>query len=154
MSESGVTSAHSQRVTIRLICNVPPHGPRGSAFDRAKRRMKALGLDRCAIQDCDSGMKVEYHHNYVEHGWQAGIDYDEFMAEYGDEVDANLPEEFGDHLDDHEFAAWVQSPGNLEPLCTLHHRGQLGIHSLPVPLWNAMRVWRDDLEPPAEVEHG
>lgn len=153
MSERCMTPAHDQRVTIRLIEHIPPHGPRGSAFDAAKRRMKALGLVRCAIQGCDTGAPIEYHHSYVEHAWQAGVDYDEFMAEFGDEVDAALPEEFGEHLDDHEFEAWVQSPGNLEPLCSVHHRTQLGVHVMPEPLWNAMRVWRDELPPPAEVDH-
>jgi hypothetical protein len=131
-------AAHDQRLTIRLVEHIPPHGPRGAAFEAAKRRMKALGLTKCAIQGCDTGAPIEYHHTIVEHAWQGGVDVDK------------LDQEFGLKLTDAEFTDWVQSPGNLEPLCSVHHRTQLGIHALPEPLWNLVRVWRDNLAPPAE----
>jgi len=137
-SAGKITPAHDQRLTVRLIEHIPPHGPRGPEFRRAKARMKALGLDTCAIQGCDTGAPVEYHHSIIEHAWQGGVDV------------AKLDRVFGLHLTDDEFAEWVQSPGNLEPLCSVHHRTQLGVHALPEPLWNALRVWRDDMAPPAE----
>lgn len=133
-----LTPAHDQRLTVRLVEHVPPHGPRGWAFRRAKRRMKRMGLNRCAIQGCDTGAKVEYHHDKVENAWQRGVSL------------RKLNREYGLHLSRDGFAAWVQSPGNLEALCSVHHRTQLGVHGLPEPLWNLVRVWRDDLEPPAE----
>ena len=134
------TPAHDQRLTVHLIEHVPAHGERGEAFDRAKARMKALGLNKCVIEGCDTGARVEYHHSLIEHAWQEGVDVDK------------LDHAFGLHLTDAEFIAWVQSPGNLEPLCAVHHRTQLGVHVLPEPLWNAVRVWRSDLQPPAEQE--
>jgi hypothetical protein len=134
-----VTAAHDQRLTVRLVEHIPPHGPRGAAFEKAKTRMKALGLTACAIEGCDTGAPVEYHHSIVEHAWQEGVDVDK------------LDHQFGLHLTDAEFADWVQSPGNLEPLCAVHHRTQLGIHALPEPLWNLVRIWKADLAPPAEV---
>lgn len=133
-----LTPAHDQTLTIRLIEHIPPHGPRGAAFDRAKKRMKALGLNKCVIEGCDTGAKVEYHHSKIEHAWQGGVDLDKFNRAYGL------------HLSDEEFREYIQSPGNLEPLCSVHHRTQLGIHALPEPLWKAIRVWRADIAPPAE----
>ena len=133
-----MVAAHDQTVTVRLVEHIPPHGPRGAAFERAKRRMKALGLVRCAIQGCDTGAPIEYHHSIVEHAWQEGVDVD------------TLNRQYGLHLSDADFAAWCQSPGNLEALCVVHHRTQLGVHSLPEPLWNLVRIWRDSLPPPAE----
>lgn len=130
--------AHDQKLTVHLVEHIPPHGPRGAAFERAKARMKALGLDKCAIEGCDTGAQIEYHHSIVEHAWQGGVDVEK------------LNRAFGLHLTDEEFAAWVQSPGNLEPLCSVHHRTQLGIHALPEPLWNLVRIWRQGMEPPAE----
>lgn len=130
--------AHDQKLTVRLVEHIPPHGPRGPQFDAAKRRMKALGLDKCVIEGCDTGAQIEYHHSVIEHAWQGGVDVDK------------LNRAFGLHLTDAEFAAWIQSPGNLEPLCAVHHRTQEGIHALPEPLWNLIRVWRSGLPPPAE----
>ena len=130
--------AHDQRLTIRLIEHIPPHGPRGNAFEKAKRRMEALDLDQCVIEGCDTGAKPEYHHTIIEHAFQAGVDVEKLNRAYGL------------HLTDEEFVDWVQSPGNLEVLCTVHHRTQLGIHALPEPLWNAVRVWRKELPPPVE----
>ena len=130
--------AHDQKLTIRLVEHIPPHGPRGAAFNRAKKRMKTLGLEKCVIEDCDSGAPLEYHHTIIEHAFQEGVDIDKLNRAYGL------------HLTDDQFVDWIQSPGNLEVLCTVHHRTQLGIHSIPEPLWNAMRVWRKDLPPPVE----
>lgn len=135
---SDLTPAHDQKLTIRLVEHIPPHGPRGRAFEQAKKRMKALGLDKCVIEGCDTGAQIEYHHTIIEHAWQGGVDVDKLNKAYGL------------HLTDEEFAAWVQSPGNLEPLCSVHHRTQIGVHALPEPLWNLVRVWRDDMPPPAE----
>lgn len=134
-----MTDAHDQKLTVHLVEHIPPHGPRGPAFEQAKRRMKTLGLgDKCAIEGCDTGAQIEYHHTLVEHAWQGGVDVDKLNRAYGL------------HLTDDEFAAWVQSPGNLEPLCSVHHRTQLGIHALPEPLWNLVRIWKAGIEPPAE----
>lgn len=133
-----VTPAHDQRLTIHLVEHIPPHGPRGPHFEAAKKRMKELGLTKCCVPDCDTGAPIEYHHSIIEHAWQGGVDVDK------------LNQAYGLHLTDAEFVDWVEGPGNLEPLCTVHHRTQLGIHALPEPLWNAVRVWKADMQPPAE----
>lgn len=97
-----------------------------------------MGLTHCVIEDCDTGAPIEYHHSIVEHAWSGGVDV------------SKLDRAFGLHLSDDDFYAWVQSPGNLEPLCSVHHRTQLGVHIMPEPLWNLIRIWRKDLAPPAE----
>lgn len=130
--------AHDQTLTVRLVEHIPAHGPRGEEFEKAKRRMKALGLDKCIIEGCNTGAQIEYHHSIVEHAWQGGVDV------------KKLNEAFGLHLSDESFTKWVQGPGNLEVLCMVHHRTQLGIHALPEPLWNLVRVWKAGMPPPAE----
>ncbi len=138
-----MTDAHDQRTTVRLLEHFPPHETRKGdpyyfTFEAMKRRAKKAGLDKCAV--CGA-QPVEWHHTYVEFALQNGIDVQK------------LNEVYGLHLDDESFKAWVESPGNAEPLCVRHHRGSEAVHSLPEPVWNAIRTWRDDLPPPAEVVH-
>jgi len=138
MSSDQITPAHDQQISVRLIEHIPPHGPRGAEFRKAKKRMKALGLISCNVPGCKTGLPIEYHHSKVEHAWQGGVDVDKFNDEYGL------------HLSDEDFIVYVQSPENLEALCVEHHRGSTGVHVLPEPLWKLTRVWREDLAPPAE----
>jgi hypothetical protein len=42
------------------------------------------------------------------------------------------------------------SPGNLEPLCEVHHRTHFGVHVIPGPLWEPLRYRRANVKPPAE----
>lgn len=98
------TAAHSQKCTIHLVYHIPAHGPRGAKFEKAKERMKAMGLYKCAIPGCKSGAQLEAHH-HIENSLQEGVDIQKVNTEYG------LT------LDDKSFADWVQSPGNLEILC-------------------------------------
>lgn len=136
--------AHDQHETIRLLCHYPTHEPRAcdphyAAFNRMKARAKKAGLDKCAV--CGA-QPVEWHHSYVEFAYQNGIDVQK------------LNEAYGLHLTDAEFADWVESEGNAEPLCVKHHRGAEAVHSLPEPIWKAVRTWKDGTLPPAEVIQG
>lgn len=138
-----MTEAHDQTLTLHVLCHIPEHAPRASdphykAFNAARRRMKKAGLLVCAVPACRYAGPIELHHSKVEFSLQAGVDINKFNEVYGL------------HLDDDSFADFINGPGNLEPLCAVHHRTHLGIHALPGPLWDAMRVWRDDLPPPAE----
>ena len=133
-----IVPAQTQKLTIHRLYQYPDHGPRGEAFEKAKERMKALGLDKCVVPDCDTGAPIEYHHTWVENAMQNGIDVSKL------DVIAGL------HLTDAEFTDWVQSPGNLEPLCSVHHRTQLGVHHIPEPDWNALRAWQNGKPPPVE----
>jgi len=134
-----IIPAHTQLVTVHLVYNYPEHGPRGDAFEAAKERMKQLGLVHCVVPGCDTFAPIEYHHTWVENAMQNGIDVTKLDGIAGLE------------LTDEEFTVWVQSPGNLEPLCSVHHRTQLGIHHIPEPDWNALRAWKNGIPEPVEV---
>ena len=136
---------HDQGGSARWIAHVPAHEPREGdphyrLFHAAKERMRRLGLLKCAIPNCTFPGPIELHHTHVEFSLAAGVDL---------ELAAKA---FGHHFEsDDDFAEWVESPGNLEALCPVHHRTHLGVHVLPGPLWEPLRVWRADMAPPAEV---
>lgn len=102
--------------------------------------MQAQGLLKCAISGCTYPGPIELHHSIIEFSLQGGVDV------------AKLDEVFGLKLTDADFKVWVESPGNLEALCPTHHRTHMGVHVLPEPFWNAVRVWRSDMQPPAESQ--
>ncbi|HTZ63485.1 MAG TPA: hypothetical protein VMB51_05220 [Solirubrobacteraceae bacterium] len=131
-----MTGPHQAEVTIRLIERWPAHEPRESdphykLFHQAKERMRRQGLLKCNVRSDYHYGQIELHHNKVEFAHINDIDLDKFNAAYG--LD----------LTDEQFAEYVEQEGNLEPLCTLHHRGQEGVHSLPEPEWNVLRTSKD-----------
>lgn len=131
-----MTEAHEQVVTIRFIERWPAHEPRKDdpyyhLFHKAKERMKKAGLLRCNVESDYHYGQIELHHSKVEFAHQNDIDLEKFNHAYGL------------NLNDEEFKEFVEGDGNLEPLCTLHHRGQEGIHSLPEPEWNVLRTAKD-----------
>lgn len=128
-----ITPSHSETVAIRFIERWPDHEPRTSDpyykyFLAAKKRMKAMGLYKCNIDSDYHSGQLEAHHVKIEFAHINDVDIDKFNAAYG--LD----------LTDEQFQEYVEQEGNLEILCALHHRGQEGIHSLPSPEWNALRV--------------
>ncbi len=140
--------AHDQKTTIHLWEHVQGHEPRASdphykLFEQAKARLTKLGLMVCAIPDCTFPGPMEIHHDKVEFSEQGGVDLAKFNQYYGLHL-----------ADDEAFRVYVESEGNLEVLCPTHHRTRLGIHELPGPFWNVLRVWKSALPPPAEVVNG
>jgi hypothetical protein len=138
-----VTVAHDQSLTLRLLCHIPEHEPRKgdphyAVFNATKRRMRAAGLLRCAIAGCTYPGPIELNHSKIEFSLQGGVDLGTFDDVWGLALTAE------------EFADYIEGPGNLEPLCPVHHRTHLGVHALPEPFWQAVRVWRADMAPPAE----
>jgi len=142
--DDDVTEAHDQRLTVHIITHVPEHQPREDdphyhLFTAAKARMKRQGLWRCAINDDYCGGNVELHHTHIEFSQTQGMDL------------AKVNEAFGLHLDnDDDFQEWIEGPGNLEPLCEVHHRTHYGVHMLPGPLWEPLRYRRQGVKPAAE----
>jgi hypothetical protein len=131
-----MTAAHEQEVTIRLIVRWPAHEPREQdpnykLFHQAKARMKKAGLLKCNVESAYHDGQIELHHSKVEFAHVNDISLDKFNRAYGL------------HLSDEDFKKYVEEEGNLEPLCTLHHRGQEGIHSLDGPTWNVLRTATD-----------
>lgn len=138
-----MVDAHEQRLTVHILEHFPAHEPRESdphyhLFNEVKRRMKAMGLWKCVV--CGSIEDVELHHSEVEFAYANGISVEK------------VNELLGLHLTEDDFVVWIESPANLEPLCRAHHRGLYAVHSLPEPVWNAVRLWKDGMEPPAEVD--
>jgi hypothetical protein len=139
-----MTKAHDQRMTLHILTHVPEHEPREDdphyhLFERVKARMKRQGLWKCVINDdyCDGN--VELHHSHVEYSQINSIDIEKVNAQLGLDLD-----------DDDEFQEWIESPGNLEPLCVVHHRTHFGVHVIPGPLWEPLRYRRKGAKPSAE----
>ena len=128
------TPAHDQRQTISLIRHYPDHEPRADdpnypLFEQARARLKRQGLLKCVIGDADCDGQIELHHAHVEFAYSHLVDLE------------RLNELLGLHLDDDdEFQKWIESPGNLEPLCKRHHTGVLGVHLIPSADWDVVRV--------------
>jgi hypothetical protein len=144
--DDGVTEAHDQRMTVHILTQIPEHepvpgDPHYDLFMKAKVRLKRQGLWKCAINDDYCGGDIEMHHTHIE---SANISFEDLHK---------VNEAFGLHLDsDAEFADWIESPGNLEALCVVHHRTHYGIHVLPHPLWEPLRYRKANAKPSAELE--
>ena len=142
-NEEHIVKAHDQLLTLHISQHVEDHAPREddphyALFEQAKRRLKKLGLWKCVIDDELCGGRPELHHSYIE--------FSEISS-----TDPNKVAKFlGLHFEDDEaFQTWAESPGNLEVLCTNHHRSRYGIHVLPEPLWLAVRFHKTGMEAPA-----
>jgi hypothetical protein len=141
--DRGTVAAHEQATTLHVVASIPDHAPREGdphyrLFEQAKARLKKLGLWKCVLDDHYCMGVPELHHSHLEFSQINASDY------------RKVNEALGLHLEnDAEFLDWCQSPGNLEPLCTGHHRTAFGVHSLPGPLWEPMRFRKAGLEPPA-----
>lgn len=140
-----MTDAHSTVEHFTFIYNYPSHEPRESdvhyaAFHAAHERLKRLGALKCWIDndDCDKEHPIELHHSTVEFALANIVDVDHFRALYP---------EF--HLmNDEEFLLWVESEGNLLPLCKAHHTGLLGVHTIHYPAWITQRFLRTGVPVP------
>lgn len=141
---AAVTAEHDQRMTLHLIAHVPEHAPREddphyAVFERAKARLKRQGLWKCVIGDDLCGGQVELHHTHIEYSQINNVD------------PHRLEQALGLHFEsDEDFQAWVEGPGNLEPLCVNHHRTHFGVHVLPGPLWEPLRYRKVGSKPAAE----
>jgi len=139
-----MTEAHDQRLTLHLLTHVPAHEPREDdphyhLFEQVRARMKRQGLLKCAINDHYCGGNVELHHSHVEFSQANGVDLNKINKALGLDLD-----------DDEEFYEWINSPGNLEPLCEVHHRTHFGVHVIPGPLWEPLRYRAYNAKPSAE----
>jgi hypothetical protein len=140
---SDLIAAHHQAMTIHVVASVEDHDPRETdpfyhLFQQAKARTKAAGLWQCILGDHWCAGVPELHHSHVEFSQIPASDWRKVNAALGLHITS-----------DDEFRAWCESPGNLEVLCTGHHRTAYGIHMIPGPLWEPMRYRKAGLEPPA-----
>lgn len=137
-----ITPAHDQRETINLLRHYEAHhtrkgDPEYPLFEKAKRKIKAQGVWKCAIATADCAGPLSLHHASIEFAYQNEVDLDKINAL------------LGLHLDLDGFRQWVEQPGNLEVLCRDHHLpGQrFAVHSIPHADWTILRVRIDGLVP-------
>jgi hypothetical protein len=131
-----VTVAHDQAMTLHVLAHIPDHAPREDdphyhLFEQAKARLKRQGLWKCIINDDLCGGEPELHHTFIE------------FSQINEVDPKKIQQALGLHFqNDEEFQTWAESPGNLEVLCSQHHRAHFGIHVIPGPLWEALRFRR------------
>lgn len=136
--------AHEQMETLHIMQRVEEHDrrendPHYPLFEAAKRRLKRQGLWKCVIADELCSDDAELHHSEVE------------FSEIGSVDPEKVAKTLGLHFDsDEDFQAFVEGPGNLEVLCSNHHRTRYGVHVLPEPLWKAVRYKKAGVAAPAE----
>jgi len=149
-----VTPAHTQQTTLHLLEFYPAHEPRETdphyhLFNQTRARLEKLGKLVCWVCGKDgaaAGHPIELHHNRVEFALANGVDLTKFEAAYPEFGLVNATED--------QFLDWIESEGNMLPLCKLHHTGSQGIHCIPMPIWQALKYWRDDLPTPGELSAG
>jgi hypothetical protein len=140
-----MTDAHDVNMEFHILAHIPEHDPRETDpnykyFLAAKRRIKKAGLWKCVINDDLCGGQVELHHTHIEFSQIPNADKAKVEAYFG----LNFK-------NDDEFSQWLESPGNLEVLCTNHHRTHYGVHTLPHALWESLRFRKVGTLPAAEV---
>lgn len=140
-----MTDAHSVTEHLTLLQLYPEHierqnDPHYHAFNAARNRLKRLGKLVCWINnaDCDHEHPVELHHSTVEFALANIVDVAHFRELYP---------EFHIESDD-AFLEWVESEGNLLPLCKMHHTGILGIHVIHYPGWLVQRFMKAGIQAP------
>lgn len=139
-----MTAEHDQPMTLHIVAHVPEHAPREDdphyhLFEQAKAKLKKQGLWKCVINDDLCGGQPELHHSYVEFSQINSVD------------PKKIEQALGLHFEtDEDFQKWIESPGNLEVLCTNHHRTHYGVHVIPSALWETLRWHRAGSKPAAE----
>lgn len=141
-----MTAAHEQEVRVTFIERWPEHEPRAhdphfKAFREAKARLKKAGLLVCNVKGDTHYGQIELHHALVEFAHVEDIDVAKFNELYGLHLSDDAFRDFA------EGAPATNDKGepvnSLEPLCTEHHRGVRGIHSLPTPEWGVLRAAKE-----------
>ena len=143
-ANSLTTPAHLQVDRECVAFYYPEHLPRESdphykLFSKARKRIIAAGVG-CWI--CGTKENLECHHAECEYAAATGVDVEKF---------ATLFPEY--HItSEEEFLNWVESEGNFQILCALHHRSPYaGVHHCPSPNWKLQRFWRTDLPAPVQA---
>lgn len=145
-----ITPAHTQKVHLDILEFFPDHEPRESdphyhLFNDARAKLKAAGkwvCWACGKTEAQVGSPLEAHHSTIEFALANGVDVLKFKERFP---------EFNVSTDE-ELFAFVEGESNLTILCTDHHRGLHGIHSLPYPCWVAQAFWKDGLPAPGVVD--
>lgn len=135
-AETTIVKAHTQTEHLTLVYAYPAHEPRTSdshyhTFNETRKRMKKLGLLKCWI--CGTTANVELHHDKVEFALANDIDWRLFAL---DHPEWHL-------LSDDDLKEKIEMEGNMTPLCSEHHRGLTGIHTIHASAFNAQKYLRE-----------
>jgi hypothetical protein len=157
------TPAHTQKATYTVEEWFPAHAPRTddphySLFNKTRARLVRLGALhcwRCGVKEgdallddsgkpTDAKASIELHHSIVEFSLANAVDVEEFAKLYPELHVA----------DDATFLQFVESEGNLMPLCVKCHRGRQGIHCVQYPGWLIERFKKKGVPPIVQVVKG
>ena len=141
--EKDVTQDHIMKQTFSYAIKVPGHKPRvdSDVFRETKRQLIDALNTPCYI--CGSKEGREIHHFHLEMSLENAVDWDKMKQLYPDfpywyKVDSNNPDTFKYFTDDKY---------NMMVLCKDHHVmiGK-GIHCLPYPIWQFLKVKKDNYD--------
>ncbi len=141
-------AAHDAPQTHHYLIHYPPHPPRKDDphyvdFDAYHRKTRfsarcyigeRIGFDDCKDQTgqpcpppADGGAQrgLELHHAHVEFALQNNVDLAALEKDYPGISDAT------------SVGAWIETGTNFRWLCTWHHRGSAGAHTVAHADWEA-----------------
>jgi hypothetical protein len=121
----------------------PDHSARkqSALYVRSRRALcevQDLGCWLCG-QQRSHGALTETHHYFVEWAAASAVDWVKFGERarnwYHPQTGQHIGSAFNWSLVAQKPELFVDSPSNLLVLCQQHHRGRLGIHTVPFPGW-------------------
>jgi hypothetical protein len=142
LDSKNVNEIHQMSDTVRYTVNIPGHNARteSSVFAATKKHLIDDLDTPCWV--CGSKENREVHHFILEYSLANAVDWNKLKAlcpdfPDWDKIDPNNPDTFK-YFTDHAY--------NMRILCTLHHRQSQGIHRIPYPIWNFIKIKKDDFE--------
>ena len=122
-----VTPAHDQNVTHHYLIHYPEHAPRKNdplyvdfnAYRKSHIKTAQCYIgERVGFDQCELDKPLELHHAHIEFSLQNGVSLKALEKDY---PGISNPDQVG---------KWVESEQNFRFLCTYHHRGLGGAHTL------------------------
>lgn len=142
LPDKSVTEIHQQKGSTHYVINIPGHNARTESdiFVKTRHHLVAELDTPCWV--CGSKIDRQVHHFILEYSLQNAVDWGKVKALHPDfpdwdKIDPNDQSTFK-HFTDHEY--------NMMVLCGLHHTRSQGIHVLPYPIWNFLKIKKDDFE--------
>ena len=148
-----MTTAHTEKETLTVEINIPDHADRvtTSLFTRTRKALIEREGGKCWIcqrTEAEAG-PLEAHHVWVERSLAEMIDWKLFAADCQRGILGPFAKQFdwdsflsADPFDPYTFVDNMLANGLL--VCKDHHtHADMGIHTLPLPLWIAQRWGKD-----------
>lgn len=132
---------HEQKLTLHVDIFEPDHADRvtTSLFTRTKQDLITATDGRCWICNRtagEAGQPLEAHHWGVERCFAEtpGLLWEMVKKDF-----PNFPWDQFDPTKPYDFVDNMGPNGQGVLLCKLHHTGELGVHSIPFPIWRMLR---------------